>query len=120
MTWLSAPLLPWPGQIETPGLVKRRLLLAAVIMAIAVTGAYEVTQRPPGEPFSRQQLEDMAGLPRPPANFAPTDDGRLRELSPEEYQQLREIRQLIERFPVPDQFVNVRPGEGRGGGEGGG
>lgn len=116
---LRGPLLAWPGRIETAGTVKRRLLLVASIMAIAIAGVYSVEALGRTSPWTSQEQRDMAGLPNPPAQYAPTDDGDLRQLSPEEFAQLQEIRALIERFPVPDQFVNVRPpgkgARGRGG-----
>jgi hypothetical protein len=108
METLRGPLLAQPGRLETPGTVKRRLLVVAAIMALAFGGAYAAFG--PGDgPWSPAELRDMAGLPRPPVPFAPTRDGDIRALSPHEHQQLEEIRGLIERFPVPDQFVNVRP-----------
>ncbi|HEV3474715.1 MAG TPA: hypothetical protein VG602_05080 [Actinomycetota bacterium] len=100
-------LLAWPGQVETPGMVKRRLMVVAWAMAIAVSGVYAVANLPDAPPWSANELQDMAGLPHPPAQFAPEEDGSLRRLSPEEYQQLQEIRRLIERFPVPDDLVNA-------------
>lgn len=115
---LRGPLLAWPGRLETAGTVKRRLLLIASVMAITVTGVYTIEALGYQTPWTSQQQRDMAGLPHPPARYAPTEDGDLRQLSPEEYAQLQEIRQLIERFPVPDQFVNIRPPGGRS--EGGG
>lgn len=113
------PLLSWPGRVETPGLVKRRLLLVASIAAIAVSGVYTVASLDDASPWTPQEQRDMAGLPDPPAQFAPTEDGDLRQLSPAEYAQLQEIRALIERFPVPDAFANVggkRPNRAGGGG----
>ena len=85
------------------------------MIAIAVSGVYTVEEIGRTTPWTSQQQKDMAGLPNPPAQYAPMEDGRLRELSPEEYEQLQEIRSLVERFPVPDEFANIRrPGE-RGG-----
>ena len=117
--WGGGPLLHWPGRIETPGIVKRRLLLVASVMAIAVTGVYVVDALKPTTNWSEQELRDMAGLPDPPAAFTPTEDGDIRQLSPEEHAQLLEIKQLIERFPVPDEFVNIEPPGQGGGGKGG-
>jgi hypothetical protein len=97
----------WPGRIETSGMVRRRLLLVAVIMALAVGGVVAVAGSGSGEPFSPSQLRDLSGLPEPPAHFVSTEDGDLRRLSPEEIEQLREIRSLIERFPVPDAFARL-------------
>jgi hypothetical protein len=106
---LRGPLLAWPGRIETPGTVKRRLLLVASVMAIALSGLYVVEALGRVSPWSSGEVIDMCGLPNPPANCAASDDGELHQLSPAEFAQLQEIRNLIERFPVPDQFVNVRP-----------
>lgn len=109
---LRAALLARPGVIESPGIVKRRLLLVASIAAIAVSGVYTLESLDRTSPWTAQQQRDMAGLPDPPARFAPIEDGRLRQLSPEEFAQLQEIRSLVERFPVPDEFVNIRePGK---------
>jgi hypothetical protein len=111
----TGSMLARPGRIESSGTVKRRLLLVASVMAIAISGVYTVQALDAVTPWTAQEQRDMAGLPHPPAQFAPTDDGNLRLLSPEEYAQLQEIRSLIERFPVPDEFVNIRrPGRGRG------
>lgn len=116
---VRGPLLAWPGQVETPGTVKRRLLLVASIMAIALSGVYTVTSLGRSSPWTMQEQRDMAGLPRPPAQFAPTEDGNLRQLSPEEFAQLQEIRSLVERFPVPDEFAKIRsPRNGSRGGPG--
>ena len=94
--------------------MKRRLLLVASIAAIAVSGVYTIDSLDRTVPWSAQEQRDLAGLPDPPARFAPIEDGRIRQLSPEEYAQLQEIRALVERFPVPDDFVNVRkPGKGK-------
>lgn len=113
---IRRPLMAWPGRLETGSTVKRRLLLVAVVMAVAISGAYVVAGLPEPVPWSPTQLRDLSGLPNPPAPFAPTDDGDLRRLSPEEYQQLQEIRRLIERFPVPEEFARVdEPGQGGGG-----
>ena len=102
-----------PGTIEAPGVVKRRLLLVASIAAIAISGVYTFEALDRTSPWSSQEQRDMAGLPDPPAQFAPIEGGDLRQLSPAEYAQLQEIRSLVERFPVPDDFVNVRrPGRG--------
>jgi hypothetical protein len=110
---IRRPLLSWPGRLETPGTVKRRLLVVAAVMALAATGAYALTG-PAEEPWTATELRDLAGLPNPPAPFAPTQSGDIRRLSPEETQQLEEIRGLIERFPVPDQFARA-PGPGEDG-----
>jgi hypothetical protein len=99
-----------------PGTVKRRLLLVASIMAIALSGVYTVESIGRSSPWTMQEQRDMAGLPNPPAQFAPNEDGKLRQLSPEEFAQLQEIRALVERFPVPDQFAEVRSPRSRGGG----
>lgn len=116
---LRRPLLAWPGRLETPGLVKRRLLLVAAIISLAVTGLYELGQDEGAPaPWSGQELRDLSGLPEPPVQFAQEEDGTLRRLSPQEYRQLQDIRRLIQRFPVPDAFVNQeeekRPRKGRG------
>jgi hypothetical protein len=102
---IRGSLLARPGRLETPGVVKRRLMVVAWVVAIAVSGVYAVAGVPDVAPWSPHELQDMAGLPQPPAQFAPTDDGSLRQLSPEEYGQLQEIRRLIEQFPVPDGFT---------------
>jgi hypothetical protein len=112
---LRGPLLAWPGRIETTGTVKRRMLLVASVIAIAVSGVYTVDAIGRTTPWTSQQQKDMAGLPNPPAQYAPMEDGQLRQLSPEEYAQLQEIRSLVERFPVPDEFANVRNPAKRGG-----
>ena len=110
------PFLAQPGRLETPGAVKRRLLLVASVTAIAVSGVYTIDALDRTAPWTPQEQRDMAGLPEPPARFAPIESGRLRRLSPEEFAQLQEIRALVERFPVPDEFVNVRKPGKRGGG----
>lgn len=111
---LRKALLARPDRVETPGAVKRRLMVVAWAMAIAVSGVYAVAAVPDPQPWSANELQDMSGLPQPPAQFAPTEDGGLRRLSPEEYGQLQEIRRLIERFPVPDEFVAAGSGAGQG------
>lgn len=96
-------------------MVKRRLLLVASIAAIALSGVYTTAALDRTSPWSSQEQRDMAGLPTPPAQYAPMEDGQLRQLSPEEYAQLQEIRSLVERFPVPDEFSRIgRPGKGGG------
>lgn len=112
-------LLSRPGRIESPGTVKWRLLLVATVMALSVSGVYSTGGSEAPAPFFGRELHDLAGLPEPPVRFAPTDDGDLRQLSPEEYGQLQEIRKLIERFPVPEMFVDQgqRPKAGRADGE---
>lgn len=115
---LRGPFLAWPGRIETPGLVKRRLLLVASVAAIAVSGVYTIGSLDQTSPWTQEEQRDMAGLPDPPAQYAPIENGDLRQLSPEEFAQLQEIRALVERFPVPDEFAKVpKPGKGarRGG-----
>lgn len=109
-------LLAWPGRIETPGIVKRRLLLVASIMAIALSGYYAVEAIGGESPWSSGEVIDMCGLPEPPVTCAQSEDGSLHQLSPEELAQLQEIRSLVERFPVPEAFSNVRPPRSRGGG----
>jgi hypothetical protein len=107
---IGGALLAWPGRIETPGTVKRRLLLVASIMAIALSGVYMVDAVGNVSPWSSGEIIDMCGLPNPPANCAASDDGNLHQLSPEEFAQLQEIQALIQRFPVPpDEFANLRP-----------
>lgn len=106
---LRGPLLAWPGRIETPGTVKRRLLLVASIMAIALSGVYMVDAVGNVTPWTSGEIVDMCGLPNPPANCAASEDGNLHQLSPEEFAQLQEIQGLIQRFPVPDEFANIRP-----------
>lgn len=106
----------WPGRIESSGMVRRRLLLVAVIMALAVGGVVAVAGTGSGQPFSPSQLRDLSGLPEPPAHFVSTEEGDLRRISPEEIEQLGEIRSLIERFPVPDAFARLD--EAGPGGEG--
>ncbi|MGH2710914.1 MAG: hypothetical protein ACRDH9_06905 [Actinomycetota bacterium] len=92
------------------------MLLVASVFAIAVSGVYTVDAIGKTTPWTPQQQQDMAGLPNPPAQYAPMEDGRLRQLSPEEYAQLQEIRSLVERFPVPDEFANIKNPAQRGGG----
>jgi hypothetical protein len=113
---LRGSLLAWPGRIETPGTVKRRLLLVASVMAIALSGFYAVESIGRSSPWSSTQVIDMCGLPRPPANCAVKEDGSLHQLSPAEFAQLQEIRGLVERFPVPEGFSDVRAPRSRGGG----
>lgn len=114
---LRSWLLAWPGRLETPAVVKRRLMVVATVMAMGVTAAYSLAA--PGEaPWTDTELRDLAGLPDPPARFAPTADGDIRRLTPEEFRQLQEIRYLIERFPVPDQLAGARrPAGDRGDGQ---
>jgi hypothetical protein len=109
-------LLAWPGRIETPGVVKRRLLLVASIMAIALSGFYVVDSMGAESPWSSGEVIDMCGLPYPPVTCAQGEDGSLHQLSPAELAQLQEIRNLVERFPVPEAFSDVRPPRSRGGG----
>jgi hypothetical protein len=109
-------LLAWPGRIETPGVVKRRLLLVASIMAIALSGFYAVEAIGDEAPWSSAEVIDMCGLPHPPVTCAESEDGSLHQLSPEELAQLQEIRSLVERFPVPEAFSGVRAPRSRGGG----
>ncbi len=106
---IRAALLPWPGRIETPRLVKQRLLLMATIFALSVSGTYSVMGPDTVAPFSNPELRNMAGLPHPPVRFAPVGgrDGQIRQLTEEEFEQLEDIRRLIERFPVPDAFANA-------------
>ena len=108
-------LLAWPGRIETPGTVKRRLLLVASIMAIALSGYYVVDSIAGPSPWSPDEVIDMCGLPHPPVTCAASEDGNLHQLSPEELAQLQEIRSLVERFPVPEAFSEVRTPRGGGG-----
>ena len=108
--------LAWPGRIETPGIVKRRLLLVASIMAIALSGYYVVDSMGETSPWSSGEVIDMCGLPHPPVTCAESEDGSLHQLSPEELAQLQEIRSLVERFPVPEAFSDVRAPRSRGGG----
>lgn len=105
---LRRSVLARPGHLETPATVKRRLLVVAAVMALAATGAYSTVGTAAG-PWSGAELRDLAGLPEPPAPFVPSREGDIRQLSPQEFQQLQEIRGLIERFPVPDEFANVDP-----------
>lgn len=109
-------LLAWPGRLETPGTVKRRLLLVASVMAIGLSGLYVVESIGAASPWSSDQVIDMCGLPRPPVTCAAGEDGSLHQLSPEELAQLQEIRNLVERFPVPEAFNDVRAPRSRGGG----
>ncbi len=109
-------LLAWPGRIETPGTVKRRLLLVASIMAIALSGFYAVEAIGETSPWSSGEVIDMCGLPHPPVTCAASEDGSLHQLSPEELAQLQEIRALVERFPVPEAFSDVRAPRSGGGG----
>lgn len=115
MRWLE-PLGAWPGRIETPGLVKRRLLVVAAVLALTITGYSLLTQSGQATPWSPTELEDLAGLPNPPVRFVPTEEtGEIRQLSLDELRQLERIRDLIEHFPVPDAFLN-EPGNGAEGG----
>lgn len=113
---IRAALLPWPGRVETPRLVKQRLLLVATVMAISLSGMHSVMSTEAAAPFSNPELRNMSGLPQPPVRFAPVGrsaDGRIRQLTKEEFRQLEDIRRLIDRFPVPDAFVNAeRPKRG--------
>ena len=114
---MRSAVLPWPGRIETPRLVKQRLLLVAMVMALSVAGSYSVVGGQTLAPFSNPELRNMAGLPQPPVRFAPVGpaaNGDLRQLTEEEFKQLEDIRRLIERFPVPDAFANA-PKPKRGG-----
>jgi hypothetical protein len=113
---LRGSLLAWPGRIETPGTVKRRLLLVASVMAIALSGFYVVDGLGATSPWSSGEIIDMCGLPNPPARCAASDDGDLHQLSPAEFAQLQEIQSLIRRFPVPDAFAGVPGKGGRSGG----
>jgi hypothetical protein len=111
---IRGSLLARPGSIETPGVVKRRLLLVASIAAIAISGVYTVEALDRTTPWTPQEQRDLAGLPEPPARFAPAEGGGMRRLSPAEFAQLQEIRSLVERFPVPDDFAKIRvPGKGK-------
>ena len=109
-------LLAWPGRIETPGTVKRRLLLVASVMAIALSGLYVLDSLGAPSPWSSREVIDMCGLPHPPATCAASEDGSLHQLSAEELRQLQEIRALVERFPVPEQFADIPSRRSRGGG----
>lgn len=104
-----------PGRIEGGAMVRRRLMLVAVVMALAISGVLAISGTGSGDPFSPTELRDLSGLPEPPVHFVSTEDGGLQRLTPEELEQLREIRGLIERFPVPDAFTRI---EGVGRGEG--
>lgn len=121
MTGLTGPLGSWPDRIEATTTVRRRLLLVAVVLALAVAGTLTIGGASSGTPFTPAQLRDLSGLPEPPAHFVGTEEGGLRRLSPQELEQLREIRGLIERFPVPDAFARIEGDErgGRGGDRGG-
>jgi hypothetical protein len=113
---LNEAVLSWPGRLETPGLVKRRLLVVATAAALALTGFFTLNGRSAPAPFTNQQLVDLSGLPRPPVRFVPGETGGLRQLTPEEFRQLERIRQLIEHFPVPEVFIDRFgvPGKGKG------
>jgi hypothetical protein len=109
--WLGA----WPGRIETPGHVKRRLLVVSVVGALTLAGSYAVSQVGPSHgPFTHDELQDMSGLPVPPVRFVQDSDGTYRELTPEELQQLDELQRLIENFPAPQNlgggFLDPTPG----------
>ncbi|MCA1727279.1 MAG: hypothetical protein LC722_06425 [Actinobacteria bacterium] len=99
--WLGT----WPGRLESAGQVKRRLLVVSVIAALAVGGAFAVTQYGSARgPFTQAELQDMSGLPLPPVRFVQDADGTYRELSPEELQQLQELQRLIQNFPAPQNL----------------
>lgn len=111
--WVGA-LGAWPGRIETPALVKRRLLVVSMIMSLVVSGFLVIRTSYAAGPFTDQQLEDLSGLPHPPVQYVSTDGGDMKQLSPSELRQLERIRQLIEHFPVPDAFVNEHGSKGKG------
>jgi len=95
--WMGA----WPGRLETPGHVKRRMLVIAVVAALSVAGVFAVSNFGPGSgPFSGAELRDMSGLPHPPVRFVVDGDGNYRELTPEELDQLRQLQELIRNFPA--------------------
>ena len=99
--WLGA----WPGRLESPGHVKRRLLVVAVVAGLAIGGAAFVTQATPGRgPFTEVELRDMSGLPQPPVRFVQDADGTYRELTAEELEQLRQLQELIRNFPAPQNL----------------
>ncbi len=99
--WFGA----WPGRIETPGHVKRRLLVVSVVAALAVGGVVATTQFTPARgPFTQSELQDMSGLPEPPVRFVQDTDGTYRELTAEELEQLRQLQELIENFPAPQNL----------------
>ena len=104
-SWLGQWLGMLPGRLESPGQVKRRMLLISVVGVIALGGLFAVTAYDPNSgPFSRQELRDMSGLPVPPVRFVQDPDGTYRELSPEELEQLRQLQELIRNFPAPQNF----------------
>ncbi|MGH2739273.1 MAG: hypothetical protein ACRDH6_02140 [Actinomycetota bacterium] len=105
---MAGALVAWPGRIETPALVKRRLLVVSMAMSLILTGFIVLQTSYADAPFTNQQLEDLSGLPRPPVPYVSTDGGSMKQLTPAEVRQLERIRQLIEHFPVPDAFVNSR------------
>jgi hypothetical protein len=121
---VGAALGAWPGRIESVGHVKRRLLVVAAVAALAIGGTYAVLEMgPSAAPFTDSEVRDLSGLPEPPVRFVQEDNGSLRQLTPQELEQLQQLNELIRNFPAPDIFVQ-RPGAGgkgatRGASEGG-
>jgi hypothetical protein len=101
---------PLVGRLETPGQVKRRMLVISLVAAIAASGAYTVTRLGPDPgPFNAQELRDMSGLPAPPVRFVQDADGTFRTLNPEELEQLRQLQELIRNFPAQNFGEGVLP-----------
>jgi hypothetical protein len=103
---------PLPGRLESHGQVKRRLLVVAVVAALAVSGTYAVMNQGSGgaAPFTKHELQDLSGLPHPPVHYVQDKDGTYRELTPEEYQKLQELQELVKGFPAPQVFESPSPG----------
>ena len=103
--WVAGHLGSLPGRLESPGQVKRRMLVVSIVASLTVGGALAVTRTGPSSgPFTPQELRDMSGLPEPPVRFVQDTDGTFRELSPEELDKLRELQELIRNFPAPQNF----------------
>ena len=99
-----------PGRIESVGQVKRRLLVVAIVSALTIVGVYSVTgSEALPSPFSDTELKDLSGLPKPPVHFVQDQDGSLRELTPAEQEQLRQLQDLIRNFPAPQIFGGGLP-----------
>jgi hypothetical protein len=119
--WLAQWLGTLPGRLESPGQVKRRMLVVSVVAVLSLMGLFAVVTFDGGSgPFSGQELRDMSGLPVPPVRFVQDPDGTYRELSPEELEQLRQLQELIRNFPAPQNFgggsvPTVDPQDGTGG-----
>ena len=73
MTGLGRWLGAWPGRLETPGHVKRRLLVVSVVGALTLGGAYAVTTFGPDTgPFTPTELRECLGSPSRPGGSSRT------------------------------------------------